>query len=289
MNTSSSLITCPACENAPSKNVEYAEATIHLCSQCGLQWATFKDTEINLATFNHPYMDPKNLDVRDYGPYRDFFSTLSKLDARDDLKILDIGSGNGVFIREALQKGYDTWGVENDLTLKPLINDEIKNRIYFKSAEELGDLGETFDVITFWDSFEHIGDPFALLNSLRSLLNKDGFVFIRTNNNHDIYNLVTKGLLWLFPPVGKAMLHGCFHLPYHHWNFNHASLEAMLHTSSWGIIQSRATETPSRRLTRSPVIRLAIEMAYFVNRLIRGGKIGEYFLRPRPSLHSSSD
>lgn len=282
MNISASSIVCPACEAVPSQNVEYDEATIHLCSQCGLQWATFKAAEIDLATCDHPYMDPKNLNAGDYPPFRNFFSSLAKLDDSADLNILDIGSGNGIFIQEALRNGHHAWGVENDLTLKPLIDDSIMDRIYFKPVEELGDISQQFDIITFWDSFEHIPDPFSLLTALRKHLSKDGIVFIRTNNNYDIYNLLTKALLRPFPSLGAGMLHECFHLPYHHWNFNRGSLEKMLNKSSWEIVRSRITETPSGRLTNSSLFQFAIEMAYRINRMIGGGKIGEYYLRPKP-------
>ena len=134
--------------------------------------------------------------------------------------------------------------------------------------------------MTFWDSFEHLENAFEILSKIRPFLKEGGIVYLRVNNNRDIYNWITRFLLILTPELGKRMLKNCFGLPWHRWNFSYTGMRNLLAKNNWGIIHFSPSETPASRFTSNPFIIFLIRCAYLINRLIRGGKIGNYYLKP---------
>ncbi len=90
-------------------------------------------------------------------------------------KILDVGCGSGSILYELNRYGF------NNLTgIDPYIHNDIivstELRIYKKKLEEVD---ETFDLIMFHHSFEHMDDPKQILKTTYSLLRKNGKALIR--------------------------------------------------------------------------------------------------------------
>jgi 2-polyprenyl-3-methyl-5-hydroxy-6-metoxy-1,4-benzoquinol methylase len=264
--------------------VTYPQGTIYTCDPCRLQWAdrlaSAVEGEIDSTGHLDRYMSPESVGLN-YPPYQDFFARLKGRYGDRPLRILDVGCGNGQFIAAALHRGHDAYGVDIDLRTKSLMSDEVVKRVIFAGAEEaLPAMDGSFDVVTFWDSFEHMDQPFDLLAPIAPHMAPGGTVFLRVNNTHDIVNLVTKATLALAPALGRKLLKVCFNLPQHAWGFSRPAMTALLARDGWTVSHCRITETPSTRLTGNPLARLAFESAYLVNRMIGGGKIGEYWVEP---------
>lgn len=275
---------CPACASAASEAYAFADGVIHVCGDCRLQWADKAGVQ-NFDGFDDVtgvharYVDPASIDAATYQPYRDFFAALERR-GKSGGRLLDVGCGNGVFLGEALRRGWDAMGVEPDPAMRGRIRADLLSRVVPATIETAGDLGGAFDVVTFWDSFEHLPDPMAVLDSLRPHLAPGAVVFLRVNNSHDIFNLITRAALALRLPVGRRLLESCFNLPQHYWNFACRPMTLMLQRGGWRVTAWRPTETPASRLSANPLVRAAIGAAYAVNRLIGGGKIGEYWIVP---------
>lgn len=77
--------------------------------------------------------------------------------AAPDSLVIDIGAGCGTFVRAARAWGFGAFGFD----------------IIPKTVEVLTEMGAfasdvaAFDVVTFWDSLEHIEDPGVVLNEIR--------------------------------------------------------------------------------------------------------------------------
>jgi 2-polyprenyl-3-methyl-5-hydroxy-6-metoxy-1,4-benzoquinol methylase len=183
-----------------------------------------------------------------------------------------------VFLQECLRLGYDAIGVEADNTLREVISQTLLDRVIFSPAEKIDTFDQPFDVVTFWDSFEHLTGGFEILDKLKNCLNKDGIIYLRVNNNYDIANLLTLSMLALFPRLGKKMLKLCFGFPHHAWNFSKNGMNNLLAKKRWQVISCCFNETPASRFTKNIFLRGIIELAYLFNRIIRGGKIGEYYI-----------
>jgi len=229
------------------------------------------------AVFHSAYIRGDHVAFDRYGPFTAFFSEIEKRFS-GPVRILDVGCGSGHFVAECLRRGHDVWGVEIDPTRADDMPPKVHERVFFQSADQLPEFSSPFQVIAFWDSFEHFQLPFAVIESLRKHISMDGVVFMRVNNTRDIFNWVSLALLRFLPSLGRPLFKACYSLPEHFWNFSLGTMSQLCEKSEWRIERFRATETPALRFTNNLAARGAIEAAYMVNRLIGGGKIGEYWL-----------
>ena len=280
METLVNVPSCPGCGAGSARSYGFPEGRIYLCTHCRLQWADQSEAvapgDLNVSLVNDRYMDPASLGEH-YPPFEDFLARLEALKA-GPLRILDVGCGNGRFIAAALARNHDARGIEIDTAMAALMPEAVRRRVAFQPVETVDEFGPPIDVVTFWDSFEHLVDPLSVLATLSGHLAEDALVFLRVNNVHDVFNIATRAALVVAPPLGRRLLRMCFNLPHHYWNFSGRAMCAMVGRAGWRVFDTRITETPIFRLTTNPIARLLIGAGYLANRLIGGGKIGEYWL-----------
>ena len=125
-------------------------------------------------------------------------------------KLLEIGSGEGWFLKAALAAGYDARGLEfSDFGLKRF-NPDLAARVEFGDAFEaldrLIDEGAQVDVCVMEHVLEHVLDPEALLARLPSVLGPGGVVAITVPNDFSAVQLEARALghidgeFWVAPP-----------------------------------------------------------------------------------------
>lgn len=276
---------CPACDSKLIETYSYPEGTIFCCRSCPLQWAE-RNREMFPDAIANPdslYMKPQSItDKASYRPYRAFFAYVAQQIKRPKLRIFDVGCGSGIFVDACLKEGHEVMGIERDPLLANYMSDSVKSRVRFMPAEAISDREGCFDLITFWDSFEHMDDPFAIIKHISRNLADDGLIFLRVNNRHDIYNKAVDGARFVHKAMGKKLLQGCFNFPDHVWNFGRQPMQTMLEKAGFTIVHFRPDDTPVERLTRNKILAGIFKIAYMVNRFIKGGKAGEYFIRKKP-------
>ena len=105
-------------------------------------------------------------------------SWLSKVGVPQSGKLLDIGCGNGAFLKafSEVYPKYELAGLELDDRNKEVI--ESINGVKKLYIGSIDTLNECFDVIIMIHVLEHIPDPVQYLVALSNKLNKDGLLFI---------------------------------------------------------------------------------------------------------------
>src|SRR5437899_12926552 len=96
-------------------------------------------------------------------------------------RLLDVGCALGDFLIEAKASGWDVEGVE----ISSFAAEQARARGLRVTAGRLEDLdlpAASFDVITRYDSVEHVTDPVATLAAVRRLLVPGGIVHLVTPN-----------------------------------------------------------------------------------------------------------
>ena len=89
-------------------------------------------------------------------------------------RLLEIGSGYGLFLAAARDAGYDVRGVELSRTGVRVAREELGLDVL---AGEVADApAEAADVICFWDTLEHVPDPLAFLRQVRTRLAPGGVI-----------------------------------------------------------------------------------------------------------------
>jgi len=97
-------------------------------------------------------------------------------------KIIDIGSATGIFLNEMKKHKWDCTGIEPNNYAATYSKDHSQLNILNGTLEEF-DLPENeYDVITYWDVFEHTFSPSQQLEIAHNILKKNGKLIINIPN-----------------------------------------------------------------------------------------------------------
>jgi SAM-dependent methyltransferase len=102
------------------------------------------------------------------------------------LKMLDVGCGEGYYVRDAMNEGINAYGI--DISTHAIENAlaEVKDRITFGSITEIPFADEEFDIMTAFDVIEHIDPKYTsnMVEEIRRVLKPDGIIIITTPNSN---------------------------------------------------------------------------------------------------------
>lgn len=105
----------------------------------------------------------------------DIVSWIKVLNLSLDSKILDIGSGSGIHLKE-----FNNLGFENLTGVDPFLETDIEYSDTFRIYKnELSEISGSFDFIMMNHVLEHIPNQFSVLDEVFRLIDHDGTVMIR--------------------------------------------------------------------------------------------------------------
>jgi 2-polyprenyl-3-methyl-5-hydroxy-6-metoxy-1,4-benzoquinol methylase len=97
-------------------------------------------------------------------------------------RILDVGSALGTFLKISERRGWAPQGVEISRFAAEFAREKRDIPIFNGDLEDFPCENETFDVVTFWDSLEHVTHPLENLKKAARLIRKGGCVLVATDN-----------------------------------------------------------------------------------------------------------
>jgi SAM-dependent methyltransferase len=125
-------------------------------------------------------------------------------------KLLEIGCGEGWFLKAALAAGYEARGLEfSDFGLNrfnPALAERVEFGDAFEALDRLIEAREQVDVCVMEHVLEHVADPQALLARLPAILTPGGVVAITVPNDFSPVQLRARALghidreFWVAPP-----------------------------------------------------------------------------------------
>jgi 2-polyprenyl-3-methyl-5-hydroxy-6-metoxy-1,4-benzoquinol methylase len=166
--------------------------------------------------------------------YDDRYTSFEKLLNKNRRKILDIGSGPGIFLRRGQERGWEGTGIEpskqafeySSKTLGLNIHNIFLNN---KTKKVL----TNYDVVHLSEVLEHIINPENILKIVHEKLNPDGLICVVVPNDYNLFQLsLIKSCnydpWWVAPP--------------HHINyFNFETLSCLLEKIGFQVILKEAT------------------------------------------------
>jgi 2-polyprenyl-3-methyl-5-hydroxy-6-metoxy-1,4-benzoquinol methylase len=136
------------------------------------------------------------------------------------LSVLEMGSGNGSFLRWIEQKGAKVAGIEPGPWGAGTPN----------TVADISEvMPQTFDVIVILDVLEHLSNPSAMLNDLRRFADAKTVLAAAFPNSESILSRLKKAEWRMVRPIG--------HLHY----FSRRSIDETFRRAGWNDIEKRAT------------------------------------------------
>jgi len=209
------ISTCLNCTNAwtepPPGNIKYDEKNFH--SQFGFREVTelpiqWKKGILMQADLLTRYLWPK-------------------------ARILEIGCGEGLFLRELSRRGFDIYGIEASKTAAEFAQKSGLNVItgYFPDTQ----LSGTFDAVVLSHVLEHIPEPIDFLDLLGKTASGGYILLVQSNwkglvpryHKKKWYAWVPEQHIWHFTPKGLELL-----LKNLNWRVNRVEYSSLSHGNS---------------------------------------------------------
>lgn len=137
-------------------------------------------------------------------------------------RVLDVGCGRGVLLRELADRGFEVHGVEISEEATRGADPRAEIRIATTLAEAAYDAG-SFDEVIIWHVFEHMSDPRAVLEEVHRILEPGGRVVIA------VPNFESAQARW----AGAAWFH--LDLPRHLYHFPLSALRELLRNTGFDV------------------------------------------------------
>ena len=146
---------------------------------------------------------------------------------RKEGRLLDVGCAAGLFLKVAKDGGFDVYGIEPNKWLARWGKKNLSVEIIPKPFEETDFTSDSFDIVCFWDTLEHLTNPFLALEKTHKILKSEGILVI---NFPDIDTFFAKvlGKNWWFITSG--------HLYY----FSTKTLSQMLKKTGFEVLESHS-------------------------------------------------
>lgn len=159
------------------------------CFKCGLIFSNpvFSNKEIdNLylkSDFN--YSNESRYLKKTYFKY--FKNNILNKNDKFNLKILEIGCGNGFFLEELEDQGYkNVYGIEPGRPSVKKSRKDIRKKIKVSVLKENIFPNNYFDVICCFHTLDHMVNPTKFLKITKSLLKKNGKIFFVVHNTDSL-------------------------------------------------------------------------------------------------------
>jgi SAM-dependent methyltransferase len=163
-------------------------------------------------------------------------------------RVLDIGSQHGHFLNLARLAGWIPVGVEMTTEFAENTRKEFGIEVYNDKIENVNFEGQYFDLVTFFDVFEHVQDPNSVLEAIQRIMKEDSHLMIKVPNVNFIL-LKTFALPKLFGNIAHKKYDfvnplGFWMAQEHLYNYSDTTLQKML--SKHGFVKLKSyMEFPS--------------------------------------------
>ena len=173
---------CPICNGLGDKERQVGKHCLLKCRLCKFVYANATDQEIEQV--NSHYDEFVKCHYREVQSSIDFlwFDRISDrlTQGREGLRVLDIGCGNGVLLRQFQKRGCVCFGSDPS----PWAREYAQQYGYtlLPRVEEADIAPDFFDIVTSTSTLEHVAKPLEHVKHIMAVVKQDGIVYITCPN-----------------------------------------------------------------------------------------------------------
>lgn len=263
---------CPVCKSpATRRKYRLTGYDIAMCGACGFEFhAGFKGGGGDDGMFSQDYYQVRHQEAfkAQYGDYmKDPSATvyehwLERLEAMVPAgRILDVGSALGTFLKIAERRGWKPQGVEISKFAADFARNERGLPVFHGDLEAFDGADASFDVVTFWDSIEHVTHPLENMRTAARLVRPGGRILLTTDNfDCLIADVARLSYRMSFGAVRYAM-ERVFIAPNRAF-FTEATLRSMLERCGLKVVVFEKMEYPLAKIRTNPLEYLVLRSFY---------------------------
>lgn len=182
----SETVACPVCSKSASRESFIEEYTYDL-EQVPVRYCLYRCKNCTLEFWDPRTLSKEFYEEDKYNIYKhSFFKTYrytSPFVQNPPVKrgkLLDVGCGEGPFLLEAREKGFDVYGIDCNRNAVDVAKGKGLDNVYPMFLKEFiafaSSRGVKFDVVSFFEVLEHQDDIRRYLNEIKSLLKPGGWI-----------------------------------------------------------------------------------------------------------------
>lgn len=269
---------CPLCRSASTRVVyPLTGYRIAACAECGFQFHDgFRGGGGSDGTFSQDYYQGVQREAFEaqFGDYtRDpsvpvYDQWLTRIEHRmRPGRVLDVGSALGTFLKIAERRGWKPVGVEISRFAAEFSRERRGLTVFNGDLEQFQAPAGSFDVVTFWDSIEHVTHPAENLRTAVRLLRPGGVVLLSTDNFDCLVGDVARWTYRVTSGKSRYAIERVFIAPNRSY-FTDATLSRLLTESGLKIVVLEKMEYPLDKIRTNWAERLILMGFYWAALLL---------------------
>lgn len=275
-----STIECPLC-GATKYGIRFriGEKMVISCMNCNLirYHPITKNIKLSEMYENDTYFETNYFKVDDERlnttHYKHFIkvANLAKKCCSNNEKLLEIGPGQGLFLKMCLNRGLKVEGLEYSNLVAKKLHTFLDCPIYHMDLTKNSFGPETYSMVVAFDVIEHCVNPTQWLHSIHRILKQDGFLVISTISVKNLLDNLGR-LFYKFgikEPVVKL------YPPYHLYYFTPDTLRLLLEKTGFSVEEIVQENYDYRKATSNKLEQLIVKYIYFWH-CLTGNKTNQY-------------
>jgi len=224
-------VICPICFHSNSKKfVKLSVTALYRCAACDVVFC-FPNFQDKKGDFFDVY--PVDQWIKYYAPFRlrthrKFVNNHRNLFPSVN-SVLDIGCAAGWFLDVIKTNKVLTTGIDPSPSMRGRVNK--KHKFFPLAADQVSQITGNFELISFWNVFEHFSNPHMILKRISKKLTKSGILIISAPNQNGLISRLSYFLAkisngkFVFPLEELFQTNNAFG---HLFHYNQSSLTVLL-------------------------------------------------------------
>jgi SAM-dependent methyltransferase len=264
---------CPLCGSLGDVRYRLENYEIHRCQRCGADYnAWFKGGGGTGELFDRDYFEVRHKEAFAAAQFDDhtkdpsaavFLRRLDQIERALGVgSVLDVGPGLGTFLRLAVDRGWRAEGVEVSAFAADFIRKQHKVPVFTGDLVSFAaSVRRTFDLITFWDSLEHVTHPRDVLEAARQLLRPGGMIVVTTDNFDCLVADLSSALYRLSRGRWRYPMERVF-IDRNRTYFTERSLRSLVRHVGLDVVFFEKMEYPLSKIKTTPFERIVLRSLY---------------------------